>query len=139
MAAQINNDSAAERFPCDPSPGAPRNNRDLMLARIANEGLHVLFIAGDNDTGRLDLEDARIGAVQCSGEIVEEEVAFDPPPEVVMDTFTLLLVHCFGSGVAPGKMKCMRSALNQGTSKNLLGILELFTAKTLLPIALGDS
>jgi hypothetical protein len=55
--------------------------------------LHILFVARDHGSERLDLKDAGVGTVEDARKVVEEEIAPDDPSQVVMNAGTLRWVH----------------------------------------------
>ena len=78
----------AERFTGEAGAGAARGERGLVLAGVADEGVHVVFVARHDDAERLDLEQRGVGAVEGARDVVEEEFPFDDPFQVVANAFT---------------------------------------------------
>ena len=93
MSAEIDDEAGAERFAGQAGAGAAGDQGSLVLAGVADQGLHVLLVARHDDAERLDLEDRGVGAVQVARQVVEEEFAFDDAFEVVADAFALCGVH----------------------------------------------
>ena len=90
---QIDDDAAPQRFAGDAGAGPARNQRDLVLERVADEFGKIGFIARHHDAGRLDLEDARVGAVDVASDVVEAYVPLEEPSQVVADSASSLWIH----------------------------------------------
>ena len=93
MLAEIHDQSRAQRFAGDSGAGAARDQGQLVLGGVADQGLHVLLVARHGHAERLHLEDAGVGAVQRPGEFVEVQLALEEPLEVVGEPAALLIVH----------------------------------------------
>ena len=98
MPAEVDDQARAERFAGHAGAGPARAQRHLVLRRIADQRLHVLLVARHDHAQRPDLEDAGVGAVQGTRQVVEEEFPLDDPLEVVADVLALLFVHGMGNG-----------------------------------------
>jgi hypothetical protein len=68
-----------------------------MLRRVTHQGLHILFVTGDDDAERLDLENAGVGAIESTRQLIKEEFALDEALQIVLNTFAWRCVHGSGS------------------------------------------
>src|SRR6185437_6790977 len=85
MFAQIDNQPRAERFASDARARAARHQGHLMLAGVAYQRLHVLFVARHDDAGRPHLEDGGVRAVERARQIIEQQFAFEDALQVIAD------------------------------------------------------
>src|ERR1700691_270810 len=95
-----------------------------MLLSVTHEAAHVLFIARQYDAGGLDLEDAGIGAVEQTCDVVEKDFAFEEAKQVVLKP-----AQIHGAPLTTSR----RGRLARGVC------FHLFLANPFLAIALDDS
>jgi len=81
VAADINDQRAADRLAALRGAGAARQHRDAGLARDLDGGRDVLGVLGLDHADRLDLVDRGIGRIAAAGEGVETHLALDRFPE----------------------------------------------------------
>jgi hypothetical protein len=93
VAAQVDHQPGAERFAGQPGPRAARDQRNLVFAGVADQGAHVILVAGRNHAGGGNLEDAGVGAVQRAGEVVEPDLPLEEAAQVVAEPTALLRIH----------------------------------------------
>ena len=90
---QVDDDAAAQGFAGDAGAGPARNERDLVLEAVADELGEIGLVARHDDAGRLDLEDAGVGAVDVASDVVEANVPLEEPSQVVADSTSSLWIH----------------------------------------------
>jgi hypothetical protein len=89
---EIDDQAAAQRSTGDAAPRAPRDQRQVMLLRVAREDHDVLAAAGIRNPRRAQLVQAGVRGVHGQRQRVKPEFALQCARQVFGDPL-LLLVH----------------------------------------------
>jgi len=83
MLAEIDNESCSESFARQSRARAARNQREAMLLRITHKPTNILLVQRHNDTGGLDLKNARIRAIQPARNLIEKNLSLEETLQVI--------------------------------------------------------